>query len=700
MLFKLLSKLFIVFFLSTGYLFAQEAPQPNIPLEIYDEGVDKGPVDSIDCTGAGLACTVSGGRATFNGSGGGGGSTPGGSDTQVQFNDGGSTLGGNAGFVFIKSSGNVGIGSSLPNSLLNVLQGTNGYLKFASAPTSYTGNLTGNIYTNNLIKSSSVVETVKTTGLLVDHTDDQTVNNAVTQQGIEANVSVPTTNTFNNGSLQALVARASNLGTGTASSMFGLNGVITNAGGNVTTMRGYSSTLTNSGASNTVTTATGLYSVITNSGAGSTVTDFDGIRVLPSNSNATAQVTNFKGLNIADLTNTGTIANTHAVYVGDITTGTQTNTPFSFYASDAGANNYFAGNTGIGTFIPNKMFCVGTGCAASITSTGAITGSGTLTNSGTIYSDRTTTNSFALNSTGSNYGNIFNSSATSWALGSGSSQTVLGTPALAWTDSGNIGIGTTKPEDFRTGANKLVLKGTGDNGISIIAGTTNKGMIAFGRSEATADGGQSNRGKIWYDLNTEGMYLQTNAGLVTGTPGITINSANNVGVGTTVPGNLFQVASGANVFQVGSTGTIRFGGSSTSLSDTILSMNSSTTPVIRNNNNTAGSGLTYKGGGSASSYAAIQSTFGTGTTDSIRFLGGNDGATEFARFQNNSGTGNLGIGTTNPGTTLDLGAGNLRIGIGTTTEGTLLCVKSIANSRATVGYCTGTLTNSICGTCN
>lgn len=61
---------------------------------------------------------------------------------------------------------------------------------------------------------------------------------------------------------------------------------------------------------------------------------------------------------------------------------------------------------------------------------------------------------------------------------------------------------------------------------------------------------------------------------------------------------------------------------------------------------------------------------------------------------------NVGIGSTTPGVALDLGTGALRVGIGTVTSGTILCVKSIANSRATMGYCTGSLTNSICGTCN
>lgn len=70
---------------------------------------------------------------------------------------------------------------------------------------------------------------------------------------------------------------------------------------------------------------------------------------------------------------------------------------------------------------------------------------------------------------------------------------------------------------------------------------------------------------------------------------------------------------------------------------------------------------------------------------------------------------NVGIGTTTAGSLLTVGStgqftvdtsGNTRVGIGTTTAGTIVCVKSISGSTAQLGYCTGSLTNSICGTCN
>ncbi len=53
--------------------------------------------------------------------------------------------------------------------------------------------------------------------------------------------------------------------------------------------------------------------------------------------------------------NSGTFTNTYGFYAGDLTSGTQSNTPFSFYASDTGTFNYFGGRTGIGDTSPLGM---------------------------------------------------------------------------------------------------------------------------------------------------------------------------------------------------------------------------------------------------------------------------------------------------------------------------------------------------------
>ena len=72
----------------------------------------------------------------------------------------------------------------------------------------------------------------------------------------------------------------------------------------------------------------------------------------------TTTVINVKGVDIVFGTNAGTVTNTYGVYVGDVTNGTQTNTPYSFYASDPNAYNYFAGNIGIGTINPSEKLAV------------------------------------------------------------------------------------------------------------------------------------------------------------------------------------------------------------------------------------------------------------------------------------------------------------------------------------------------------
>lgn len=79
---------------------------------------------------------------------------------------------------------------------------------------------------------------------------------------------------------------------------------------------------------------------------------------------AASTITAVKGLDIKVGWNDGTIIDTYGVYVGDITTGTQTNTPYSFYASDPNTLNYFAGNVGIGDVSPDTTLkVVGSICA-------------------------------------------------------------------------------------------------------------------------------------------------------------------------------------------------------------------------------------------------------------------------------------------------------------------------------------------------
>lgn len=87
--------------------------KPATLIDVRDEGTSQGYVNAIDFAGAGVSAAVSGSVATVTISGGGGGGgTPGGSTTQVQFNDAGS-FGGDAGLTYDKTTDTLTIGGGL-----------------------------------------------------------------------------------------------------------------------------------------------------------------------------------------------------------------------------------------------------------------------------------------------------------------------------------------------------------------------------------------------------------------------------------------------------------------------------------------------------------------------------------------------------------------------------------------------------------
>jgi hypothetical protein len=109
-------------------------------------------------------------------------------------------------------------------------------------------------------------------------------------------------------------------------------------------------------------TSTNLYGVVGRAGNPGGYTGMlaaNAIALRGEITNATGNtVTNSYGLYSLLNSNSGTITSTYGMYVGDITQGTQTNTPYSFYASDTNARNYFAGNTGIATTSPWQELAV------------------------------------------------------------------------------------------------------------------------------------------------------------------------------------------------------------------------------------------------------------------------------------------------------------------------------------------------------
>jgi len=93
--------------------------------------------------------------------------------------------------------------------------------------------------------------------------------------------------------------------------------------------------------------------------------------------------------------------------------------------------------------------------------------------------------------------------------------------------SGRVGIGTSSPSSYFSGATNLVLSGTGDSGLTINSGTSNLGRIHFADGTSGAD---QYRGYIVYQHTDNSMQFATNS-----LERMRIDSAGNVGIGIANP---------------------------------------------------------------------------------------------------------------------------------------------------------------------
>ena len=237
---------------------------------------------------------------------------------------------------------------------------------------------------------------------------------------------------------------------------------------------------------------------------------------------------------------------------------------------------------------------------------------------------------------------------------------------------GNVGIGTTSPigkldintSTVRTsvngGADELVLQNDGYSGMTILSSGTTAAQIHFG------DDFMSNSGMIQYWNNVDSMAFSTGGG----NERMRINSAGNVGIGTTNPGAKLDIEGSANLLKLThNNGYIEFVNTADNARTGYLQLNSDSASAL---NVTVNQDL----------------HFATNNTNRLTILSG----------------GNVGIGTTSPGAKLHLSNPNMfttvwqRFTNGTTgtsyTDGTWMGIGSDGsfsiNNKEALGVSIGT----------
>ena len=294
-----------------------------------------------------------------------------------------------------------------------------------------------------------------------------------------------------------------------------------------------------------------------------------------------------------------------------------------------------------------------------------------------------------------NPGSLLDVYGTHRILGSGNLQ--IGTPAVS--DTGILAQMTSSV----AGYNQQIIQNTNSAsnassnyvvGNNNMTSSTYYGEFGMNSSGFTGTGSFNLPNAVYLDSSTADLTLGTLGNspihFVTNngsTDSVYIGGNGNVGIGSMAPGVKLDIQG-----TVRSTAFIKSGGTSSQFLKADGSTDSSTYS-------------TTTGTVTSVTLATPSSTLTLGGTNPVTTSGTINADINLTHANTWTGqqifnTANVGIGSTNPGVALDLGTGAIRVGIGTLTQGTILCVKTIANSRATVGYCTGSLTNSICGTCN
>ena len=125
---------------------------------------------------------------------------------------------------------------------------------------------------------------------------------------------------------------------------------------------------------------------------------------------------------------------------------------------------------------------------------------------------------------------------------SGNADVLIHTAGNSYFNGGNVGIGNTLGSFHSSVLPFIVGSGSGDEGMAIYSGSSNKGKLGF--ADAATDDSGSYRGYLQYDHSGDNLNIGT-----AGSERVRIDSSGKVGIGNTTPGNSH---SNANMLVVGS----------------------------------------------------------------------------------------------------------------------------------------------------
>ena len=285
-------------------------------------------------------------------------------------------------FVVQGATGNVGIGTTTPQSLLTISGTTPGN----TVSMDNGGTIVSPLNYSQLVDNPSTPGNNSAYANLLLYTQANATNGTASHYGIWDQTSDVAGNTSNQTQITSFEGVARHLSSQNLTSLQGAAIFANNRGSGTTVINETGALITansNNSTGATTTTMYGLDAQTANSsayGGATTQADIHALTTVGSN----VQTANSYGLLLDNLSNAGTIGNTYGIYVGSMTAGTQTNHPFSFYASDTSAYNYFGGNVGIGTTTPGSILSLG-GIANFTTATSTFYSTGGINLAGGCY---------------------------------------------------------------------------------------------------------------------------------------------------------------------------------------------------------------------------------------------------------------------------------------------------------------------------